>query len=425
LALLLLLALGVRIVFMNLDHPWDVGVWNGFFADLAHNVSPYETLENQTLDARSRYGVGHAIYYEGYAYPPLPIFIYYPLAKLYGTFYQLEHVNVTAGQLASAPVPWLFDFLFKLPIFLADIGIALLLYKMTKKNEKSMNMFLFNPYVIFISVWMFDSIAVFFLLLSLYFFERARYDLSAISLSLGFLTKFYPIFALPIFCLELIRRRSWRFLRYATIFGVVSMVFILPFLNGFTTSLSFQALRAPQGITPFSFALSGKLMDEQTGFQILYIIVPAIGIFALVTGMCLVYAHLAKKEISLRKKLLMTFLAYLIVMKVVNEAYSLVLIPLFILLFQEVDPSKRIRMYGGLVRTSYRILYHAIWIMPLTFAIFNTPITNFLGNFGVPVTLGPSTNNWFSPGLVVLGFLIIAFYITLWVSLLALKREKK
>lgn len=423
LILLILLALCIRLVFINLDHPWDAVVWNNLFVDLAQDRSPYETLEDQTLDARSRYGVGHAIYFEGYAYPPLPIFIYYPLAKLYGMFYPLEHVVVLAGELRYIQVPWLFDFLFKLPILLADIGIALLLYKMTKRDEKSMKMFLFNPYIIFISAaWMFDSIAVFFLLLSLYLFEKEKYDLSAIFLSLGFLTKFYPIFALPVFCTEFIRRRSWKFLRYMLVFGAVSAVFTLPYLEGFTTSSSFQTFRAPQGMTPFSsFNVVGEYLGEPATFQLRYIIAPAVGVFVLITGMSLIYAYLSKKEMSMRKKLLMTFLAYFIVMKVVNEAHVFMLIPLFILVMYEIDPVKKIRMAWGF-RTSLKRLYYAIWVLPLVFAIINVPITHFLINFtsdkGLLTLLGLSD----IPKGIILGILLFAFHIVLWISLFSLKR---
>ncbi len=429
LVLLLILGLSIRVAFIQLDHPWDVVTWNNLFVDLEHDRSPYETLENQTLDALSRYGVGHAIYYQGYAYPPLPIFIYYPFAKLYGMVYPLEHVAVPAGELHYIQVPWLFDFLFKLPIILADIGIALLLYKMTKRNEKSMKMFLFNPYIIFISAaWMFDSIAVFFLLLSLYFFEKKRYDLSAISLSLGFLTKLYPIFALPVFCLELIRRRSWKFIRYALIFGAVSTLFVLPYWGGVTTALSFQTLRAPQGMTPFSayYAFEGGL-SEATAFQWKHIIIPAIGVFTLVVGMSLIYAYLSKKEISLRIKLLMTFLTYFICMKVVNEAHWFILVPLFILVLHEFESTKKIRMSKGLSLAPFKKMYHAIWIIPLVFAIFNVPITRFLFNFTLDKGVldlfrvtAPSVGWFVLVPLLVL--LLFAIHIVLWMCLLSLRR---
>lgn len=210
LIILILVAFSVRLVMINFNHPLDLQTWNGLFVDLGHNRSPYDTLEELTYDARATYGVGWASYYMYYTYPPMPMFIYYPFAQLYWVFYSLPpgYSFAPAGVDPYPQVPLLLNLLWKLPIFLADIGIAVLLYKMTKGSEKSMRMFLFNPFVIFISAWwMFDSIAVFFLLLATYLFERKRYDLSAVMLSFGFLTKIFPIFALPIFCLEFIRHR--------------------------------------------------------------------------------------------------------------------------------------------------------------------------------------------------------------------------
>ena len=417
--ILLLLGLSVRLVMINFNHPLDLQTWNGVMVDLGHNRSPYDTMRELTYDARATYGVGWSSYYLYYTYPPMPLFIYYPFAQVYRMLHQIpaEYHFAPAGVDPYPQVPLLLNLLWKLPIFLADIGIAILLLKMTQGSEKSMRMFLFNPFMIFISAWwMFDGIAVFFLLLATYLFERKRYDLSAVALSFGFLTKYFPIFALPIFCLEFIRRRSWKFLRYAAIFGVVSGVILLPYLDGFTLGLGFQASRPPAGLTPLSSHAAFEELGLVTGsaaMQLKYIIMPAIGAFTLIMGMSIVYAYLSKKGMSLRTKLLMTFIVYLIVMKNVHEPHPFVLIPLFILLLHENFSVKRLRMYT------------LVWILPLLFAVVKVPLTRFFYGF----TLDRAILDFLVlPGIIkgiLLGSIMVAFHLALWASLINLRKEGK
>lgn len=404
---------------INFNHPLDLQTWEGVYVDLGNQRSPYETLNDLTYDARATCGENWASYYMYYTYPPMPILIHYPLAQVYAQF----HLPPTTYEFAPAgvdpypQVPLLLNFLWKLPIFLADIGIAVLLFKMTKGSEKSMKMFLFNPFIIFISAWwMFDGIAVFFLLLATYLFERERYDLSAVALSFGFLTKYFPIFALPIFCLVLIRRRSWKFLRYALIFGVVSAVIILPFLNGVMLSFEFQASRPAAGLTPFHFAngiAELGLLNQSAAEHVEYIVIPTIAVFALIAGMSLIYAYLSKKDMSLRTKILLTFIVYLIVMKNVHEPFAFVLIPFLILVLHEDFTLRRLW------------LYRLIWVLPLLSAAIGVPLSRFFYGF----TLDQGILYSLSLPLFVKGVLItaiiIAFHLTLWALLISFRGGRK
>ncbi|KXB01017.1 hypothetical protein AKJ43_03745 [candidate division MSBL1 archaeon SCGC-AAA261D19] len=66
-------------------------------------------------------------------------------------------------------------------------------------------------------------------------------------------------------------------MRYALIFGAVSSIIILPFLDGFMFSLNFQASRPPAGMTPFAvypaFEQLG-LISESAMNQLEYITLP-------------------------------------------------------------------------------------------------------------------------------------------------------
>ncbi len=417
LIVLILIALGIRLALINLNHPLDLQTWHGLFVDLHNDRSPYDAFEKLSYEARATQGVGWAAYYLYFAYPPMLIPIYYPFAKLYGLFYPTEQISFApATELTPYPqVPLLLNLLFKLPIFLADIGIALLLYKMTKRSEKSMKAYLFNPLVIFVgAAWMFDSIAVFFLVLSVYLFERERHDLSAVALSFGFLTKIIPIFALPIFCVEFIRRRSWGFLRYALIFGLVSAMLILPFWSGVKLSFEFHTAREPGGLTLFAAHHIATPLGagELTAQQLKFVVLPAVGAFLFVTSMSLIYAYLSKKHISLRQKLLMTFLAYFIVAKNVHEPHLLFLIPFFILELHE--------RYTFDKKWQYRLL----WILPFVYAMVAVPLTRFLYGY----TMNRGILDFFVLPPLVLGFvlavLVVLFHLTLWNALITLIRGR-
>jgi len=416
LVLLILLALGIRFALVHLNHPLDLQTWQGMFSDLNNGQSPYTTFEALTYQARATQGVGWSQYYMYYAYPPMLIPIEYPFAKIYGAFYPTPPVNFSIMGVDPYPqVPYALDFLFKLPIILADIGIALLLYKMTKRSEKSMIAYLFNPFIIFVSAcWMFDSIAAFFLLLATYFFESKRYDLSAIALSFGFLTKIFPIFAFPLFCIELIRKRSWKFLRYALVFGLVSAIFILPFLGGVKLSLEFQGAREPSGLTPlnFQYVLEALGLGESDLLQLRFVILPAVASFLLVIGMSIIYAYLAKKDMSLRQKLLMLFLVYFICAKNLHEPHVLMLVPLFILELHE--------RYSFDKKWQYRLL----WILPFIYAIVAVPISRFFYGYTMDIGILYSLELPRLAKGVVLGAVVILFYLVLWNALITLIRGR-
>lgn len=424
LVLLILLALGIRLALINLNHPLDLQTWQGTFSDLNNGKSPYDTFEKLTYEARATQGVRWPLseYYMYFSYPPMMLCIEYPFAKIYGAFYQTAPVNFSiVGTDPYPQVPFLLNLLFKLPIILADIGIALLLYKMTKKSEKPLIAYLFNPLVIFVTAaWMFDSIAAFFLILSLYLFERKRYDLSAISLSFGFLTKVFPIFALPLFCIELIRKKSWKFLRYAVIFGVVAALFILPFWQGVKLSFEYQGAREPSGLTPLTFHyVFGYfgLLNETNVLQLQLVILPALATFLLVTGMSLIYAYLSKKNMSLRQKLLMVFLVYCICAKNLHEPHILMLIPLLILELHE--------RYSFDKKWQYRLL----WILPFIYAAVAVPLIRFLYGYIDLNVLRLFEPQALSSGFmlirgIVLSAVIVMFYLVLLHALITLIRGR-
>src|SRR5215475_7941672 len=82
------LALAWRLALLPIGHPWDMTTGYNMLLDIGRGHSPYETFRYLTNVAQSA-GWGPA--YEYYAYPPAPLYVYYPLAKLF----LLLHPNAT------------------------------------------------------------------------------------------------------------------------------------------------------------------------------------------------------------------------------------------------------------------------------------------------------------------------------------------
>ena len=110
----------------------------------------------------------------------------------------------------------LLDFIIKTPIIIADILIAILLYKMIKSRSNESNAryaywaWLLNPFVICISaLWgMFDPIPILFVLLSLHYFLNKKYGKSALLLGVAISLKMYAILLVPIFAFVIFKRNK-------------------------------------------------------------------------------------------------------------------------------------------------------------------------------------------------------------------------
>lgn len=105
----------------------------------------------------------------------------------------------------------------KIPFILTDLFIGILLYKiafMKTKNRVISNIvassWIFNPFVIFVSSihGMYDSIPVFFLLLSVFFLFDNKWMNSLISLGISSCIKIFPLFLFPLWIFYLWKKTS-------------------------------------------------------------------------------------------------------------------------------------------------------------------------------------------------------------------------
>jgi Gpi18-like mannosyltransferase len=158
----------------------DIGTFRAWSFDLAHE-GPWNFYQDGKFTD----------YAPGYMYVLL----------LIGKMQQLFNLNDSQ-----------FEYVLKIPSIVADIGSALLIYRMLDKQRPAVQLFatavyLFFPCALLVgAVWgQVDSILAFFLLLTIYFIARNKPVAAAIAFSLGFLIKPQAIAALPFLAFWIIR----------------------------------------------------------------------------------------------------------------------------------------------------------------------------------------------------------------------------
>ncbi len=110
-------------------------------------------------------------------------------------------------------------FLFKVPYLLFDLGCALLLLRIFKDGKKGLAAFIFwmvNPVVIFATyiAARHEVVAIFFILLSLYYAKNKLSAKSLFSLGVSIIIRFYPLILLPFFVV-ILGRRFWERVKLA------------------------------------------------------------------------------------------------------------------------------------------------------------------------------------------------------------------
>ena len=364
-----LMALALRLVLLPIGHWWDLTVDYNFFIDLAHNHSPYDTMAYLSHIARAS---GWDVNYEYYAYPPVPFYIYYPLAHIFA----LLHPNATyfipvSGSYAMPNLPWDFYLLYKLPMWITDFIIAGLLARMSG-TIRGYRDYLLNPYVLLVSgAWTFDAIMLLGLLLGAYYLQRGKFVQSGVALAFGTMVKFIPAVAAPVFVLYLIKRK--RPLREIVLFlvayGVACLVFLGPFLQGLLYVTSFHSGRVGGGMNWQMFWRLWRFFPRGTNLDPTSMAISAFGTPTLVIVLLLAYWYAFKStEMRFNRMIIVALLAFFAGSKLVNEQYALVIFPFMFL---------EARRMGG----AWRWFYRLFWIVPLAYAIMRVPIDRFLWLF--------------------------------------------
>lgn len=139
------------------------------------------------------------------------------------------------------------DFLLKTPVIAADISIGYLIWVMGGRTAKaariSLLSWILNPYVIMIGSWWgeFDSLAVLFMLLSIYCLQRRRIGRSGFWLGMGISTKLFPgLLLIPVVLYILLTQRP-QIPRYlASLFATLGITFSSLFLFPYSLDFVFR-----------------------------------------------------------------------------------------------------------------------------------------------------------------------------------------
>jgi hypothetical protein len=363
------LALALRLVLLPIGHPWDTTTAYNMFIDIARGHSPYDTFRYLTDVAQSAHW---ATAYEYYAYPPMPLYLYFPLAKLFVLLHpQATYFFPVEGSSALPNLPWDFYALYKLPIWLADFGIAALLARMSG-TLRGWRAYLLNPYVLLISgAWTFDAVMVLGLVLGVFWLQQGKMARSALALAFGTMVKYFPILVVPACALFLIKKKRpiRELVTFLSVYVVACLVLLGPYLKGLLYVLNFHAERQGGGMTwevIFQYAQiwpKSWHVPATMGLAVADFGTPILAIVLLLT-----YWYVFTREMSLNRMVLITLLGFFIGSKLVNEQYALMLLPFAFIEAWQV---------GG----AWRWFYRLFWMIPLAFAIMRVPIDHFLWLF--------------------------------------------
>ncbi len=310
-------------------HPWDMYIWLKSGELGLHDLNIYKF--NNPVD----YPWGF------YAYPP-------------GWLYWLVAVAFIGGSLSFR------IFMIKLPIILADLASAIVLYRISRRlgfDESRamiiMLIWLFNPITYFISsFWgMFDSIAVFFQLLAIYYLLEDRRILSGVMIGFGAAIKILPaLLIIPIMVYfwkrgESLRKMFEVILPAAATFLVLST----PFLS--TPIEYLQAiLQHTKSVGGFTYWMALSTLVNLSNFWFIPLI--AFGAIAV-----LVSRRVSSDKHGLIWSMTLMMAAFLATSPKVNIQHTIFLIPL-VLISRELWTLRNTKRNLGLL-----LLSALVWII--------------------------------------------------------------
>jgi len=196
LVMILIIGLIIRVVLMPLlTYGYDVSYW---------------TWAIQNIQA------GHGLYeIDGYWYTPVWGYILGTMSSVMNIFGVADYGHVFDAAIGLQSIPWfnytatvtspVFNVMVKIPIVMSDVLVGYIIYKLIlgktgdkKKATYGFALWFLCPIVIYTSAvhGMFDSIAVLFMVLSVYSLYKGHYFLAGASLSVAVLTKIFPIYVI-------------------------------------------------------------------------------------------------------------------------------------------------------------------------------------------------------------------------------------
>ena len=283
--------------------------------------------------------------------------------------------------LLGAPSRFLYYFLLKQPMVLADVGVALVLAKilLLSGNERSARtasmIWLYFPLGIIISsVWgQLDPLALFLSLLSIYFLLTSKWLTSAVMLGLAIYLKTLPFVFLPVLLLQSSLSAKSRLVYSGTSLAIPVLGTVIPLLafnwgiQGLYNNVSFQVVIPSTGAMSLlgQASLVPSLLAAVNGFTS-WIWIPV---------MFVVYAFVWKRNLPLFQGLVIAVLAFSISRPFLPEQWSLY--PLAFLLL--TITARRLEHFLGLSVAAMGFLltnntFLVRFFSPISIAAFNWDI---------------------------------------------------
>lgn len=347
---LMLLALLVLCLPMLIKHISD---FESVGKDYKTHIKAIETLlagQNPYYDTIASYNDPYAATMGSHGYAYLPGFLYLNTALL------------LMAQATSIP----YQILWKLPNFLSELVIGLLLYKYFHKKDRLLSLifpilWFYNPYTLTRSGYTYlDSVPILFIFLSLNYLSKSDIK-TGIMYSLSILFKPFGIILLPIFLYK--SNNKVVFLVTGLVMFILSS---LPFTNTLDNFLTFlqgsllvHSNRVVQG-RPFLFYISYFYKVEF--FQIIpirYYSLAALILPWLSTALLLLYSRV-KDKFALS---LIAFVIFYIFTPVLNRTYTIWFLPiLFVGLYNEFYITKKyLILLPVVLYYTFFILYLNAW----------------------------------------------------------------
>ena len=324
-------------------HVWDVTTMQEALYQFTNGQDPYEYVVKINNELREKTGL--PLYYEGYTYPPQPLYLFAPTYLLY-------------KMLASDPTPiknghkfplleltypdiHLFLLLYKLPIILAEIAIILLLYS---ENKIAAALYAVNPYPIFISsMWgHFDPIVGLLLLLAVKLINK-KPALAGLMYGLSVM-KPYTLVLAPYLLIHTTKKKTVHKFIIGAAIAAIPIVHQLILNPNFIQALSYHTKRQMGGANMFNIV--HNVYSTEHILQISQMV-------GFISFIAIIAATLKLADKPAGKAVTILMLTYLLTAPVNNEQYLASILPLIATLQATVPP--------------------LITATPILYAVFNSP----------------------------------------------------
>jgi len=345
--------------------PISIDTYNTFnqrgFLDLMLRGNPYALASGELLTFRGE------TWPLDWPYPPLVMLLVLPAWSLF-RFTHSEQI---------------YQFVFKLPFFLAAVATQMLLDRMTEEVSNSRGrkvlarLFLINPGVVLLTTIAggFEAVAAFLVLMAVYVFSQGRRATSALMVGIAGALRLYPLALVPLYLVHLWQgseRRTREVTSFALLSAAPLVLSCLPFLA--LDRVSFLAVLAgqqgrfgPFATINFATPLLRRIL-RPAGFLPDFQTVGYLFIFLTVLALVCVYIWATRHPLSLIRGNLLVLLAFFLFYPKVHGLYTISLLPL------ALAQSKKIASWVWAPGTLWMLLVNGAfgatglhyWFAPLT-----------------------------------------------------------